>query len=160
MVVDAILDVGCSVWCPENPFAVGLVLGEQKVRLAFAIQNAFAQFVMRRRDRTETVAFRCGSQDWFRLARPPGPGVAKPQRGQHVQLRGLRPAVARTDLDQDVIGTGLRVFDEHIEIPIVIEHARVEQLVLEVVAPALPVRFYQIAVRISALWIFVQISHV
>ena len=39
-------------------------------------------------------------------------------------------AIRYTDLDQDIFGGGLRVFNENIEIAVIIEHAGINQLIL------------------------------
>ena len=62
------------------------------------------------------------------------------KRRQHVQRCRLRTAIADRDLHQDVFRRGLRVLDEHVEIAILVEHARVEQLVFELVAARAAVR--------------------
>jgi hypothetical protein len=50
--------------------------------------------------------------------------------------RGLGAAVVDGDLDQKVLGRGLCVLDEDVEVAVVVEDPRVEQLVLEVEAGA------------------------
>jgi hypothetical protein len=47
------------------------------------------------------------------------------------------PAVLDRDLNEDVFRRCLRILDEHIEVAVLIENAGVEQLVLELSAPAL-----------------------
>ena len=56
----------------------------------------------------------------------PIPAVAKPECGQQVQRRGLRAAIARRDVDQDVFGGGFGVFDENVEVAIFVENAGVD----------------------------------
>ena len=64
-----------------------------------------------------------------RLAiRFPRPDVAKPQLRQHMQRRFLRPAIVNRDAHQNVFRRRLRVFDEHIQVAVVVEDAGVEQL--------------------------------
>jgi hypothetical protein len=46
-----------------------------------------------------------------------------------VQRRGRRTAIDRADPDQDIVGPGLRVFDEHVEVAVVVEHAGVDELI-------------------------------
>jgi hypothetical protein len=48
-----------------------------------------------------------------------------------VEPGGLGPAIVDGDADQDVVRTFLGVLEEHVEVPVVVEDARVEQLVLE-----------------------------
>ena len=54
-----------------------------------------------------------------------------------MNLGRFRAAIVDGDLDQDVFGRLLGVFHEHVEVTVLVEHARVEQLVLELV-PAAP----------------------
>ena len=90
----------------------------------------------------------------------PRPRVAEPEGGQDVERRRLRPAVRDRDLDQQVLGGRLGVLDEHVEVPILVEHPRVEELVLEVVLPPAAVRLHQVAVRELRLRVLVEVLHV
>ena len=88
------------------------------------------------------------------------PRVAEPQRRQQVQRRRLRPAVVRGDAHQQVVVVRLRVLDLHVEVAVVVEHAGVEQLVLEVAEAALAVRPQQVVVRVRRLRVLVDALHV
>ena len=57
-------------------------------------------------------------------------------------------------------GRRLRVLDEHVEVAIAIEHARVEQLVLELMASTVAVGVDEIVVRKGRLRVLVQVLHV
>ncbi len=94
------------------------------------------------------------------LAPSPRPGIAEPHRRQQAKIGGFRPAVRDRDLDQDVFGIGLGVFDEHIEVAIVVEYSGVEQFELRLVLPASPVFFHQLPVGKFRLGILVEILHV
>ena len=80
----------------------------------------------------------------FRFAHPPR--VAEPQRREQVHRRRVGAAVGERDAHQHVFGTVLRVLDVHIHVAVVVEHARVEQLVLEVESAAGAVRGEQVVV--------------
>ena len=54
----------------------------------------------------------------------------------------------------------LRILDKNIEIPIVIEYACIEQLILEFLPRALPVRFDKVTVGIRSLRILVEVFHI
>ena len=86
--------------------------------------------------------------------------VAEPKRRQHVQLRRLGPAIVDADLDQDVFGRFLGVFHEHVEITVLVEDARVEQFVLELLAAPSAIGFDQVVVRVGRLRILVEVLHV
>jgi hypothetical protein len=64
------------------------------------------------------------------------------------------------DLNQQVFRRFLRIFDEHVEVPIVVENPRVEQLILRLCAAAAAARIDQIGVRVGSLRILVQVLHV
>ena len=58
----------------------------------------------------------------------PRPRVPEPELRQEVQLGCLRTAILDRDLDQDVVGRGLGVFDEYVPIAVAVEYARIDQL--------------------------------
>src|SRR5215831_11520169 len=100
------------------------------------------------------------TQRWFRLVIAPRPGVSEPQRRQYPETGGLRPAVVGGDPDTYIVRTALGVFDEYIEIPVVVKDSGIQQLVLEIFARQPPVRFHQVTVRKLPLRVLVQILHV
>ena len=69
----------------------------------------------------------------------PGPRIPEPELRQDVQLGCFCPTILNRDLDQDVVGGGLGLFDEHIPIPVVVEYARVNQLEFIVLQATRPV---------------------
>ena len=71
-----------------------------------------------------------------------------------------RAPVGHSDHGDQVFWAGLGVLHVHIEITVIGEHARVEQLVLEVVARPLPVGAHEVVVRVGRLGIFVEQVHV
>ena len=77
-----------------------------------------------------------------------------------MDLRRFRPAIVDADLHQDVFGGFLGVFHEHVEVTVLAEHARIEQLVFELVASAPAVGRHEIAVGIGRLRILVEILQV
>ena len=85
----------------------------------------------------------------FRLAlvETPGPGVAKPDGGQQMKRRRVRAAIDRLDADQDVVRSGLGVFDEDIEVAVVVEDTGVDQLELEIALAAPAILLEQAARR-------------
>ena len=91
-----------------------------------------------------------------RLRAPVAPRVAEPQRRQQVQRRRLRAAVVRGDAHQDVVVGGLRVLDLDVEVAVLVEDARVEQLVLVVLLAASAVGGDEVLVRERALRVLVQ----
>ena len=74
--------------------------------------------------------------------------------------RRYATTVAHRDANQHVVGCRLGVFDEHVEVAIVVEHPGVEQFVLRLVFAAAAIGLDQVAVREGRLRILVQILHV
>ena len=131
VVVDAVLDIMSAIGNAEDALRVGLVFREEERRRPFAVKVAFAQFRM---DRFDRVADALQARPVGDVA--PRPLIAEPQRRQDVQFRCLRTTIVDGDLNQDVFGRVLGVFDEHVEIPILVEDAGVEQLILELITAA------------------------
>src|SRR5258707_15462744 len=77
-----------------------------------------------------------------------------------MQRGRLRAAVLDSDLNEDVFRRRLGVFDEHVEVTVVIEHAGVEQLVFALVAAPAPIGLDEVGVGIGRLRILVEILHV
>ncbi len=73
-----------------------------------------------------------------------------------MQHRGRAAAIPRRDLHQDIAGFSLGVLDEDIEVTVVGEHARIQELVLRNIRAAAAVLGHQIRVREGALRIFVE----
>ena len=90
----------------------------------------------------------------------PRPRVAKPDRRQQANAGGFRAAVRDRDLDQNVFGVGFGIFDEHIEVAVVVEDASVEQFEFRLVLAAPPIFLHQLSVGKFRLRILVQILHV
>ena len=90
----------------------------------------------------------------------PRPGVAKPQCRQDAQPGRLRSAIVHGDADEHVFRTVLGVFHEHVEVPIIVEYAGIEQFVLELFPRSSPVGFDQVPVGIFALRVLVEVLHV
>ena len=141
---------------------VGRVLGEEQRRRAFAVQMVGPQLGMGCGHRTRARRsldlrehrFLGGMRD------PRRPVVAEPEGRQHVQLGLLRSAIGGRDLHQDVLGAGLGVLHEDVEVPILLEDPGVEELVLHLVAAAPPVRLHQVRVGIGRLRVLVEELHV
>lgn len=78
------------------------------------------------------------------LAGPaPGPGVAQPEGGEQVKDRLLRAPVGAGHPDQDVVGGGLRVLHQDVEVAIEVEDAGVLDLELRLIATTPPVLLQQ-----------------
>ena len=85
----------------------------------------------------------------------PGPGVAEPGGGQHMDGFGLRAGVGELDGHQQVIGAGLGVVHLGDPVPVLVERAGVEQLVLGLVPAPVGVGVDQVLVGERALRVVV-----
>ena len=154
--VEAILLKGSRVGLAEEALIVGLVVGEQPATRTVQQQLIGIQIAKGRGDQPLPLQS-------HRLAGgigiAPSPGVAQPQGGQQAQRRGLRPAVDRSDADQEVGGRGLGVVDEHIEVAALVEQASIHQLVFRLIAVTATVFLHQLLVGKAGLRIFVQPPH-
>lgn len=72
---------------------------------------------------------------------------------------GLGAAIVNGDFDEDVFGRIFDVFDEDIEVAIIVEEAGVGEFVFEFVAAALAVGRDELVVGVGGLRIFVEIFH-
>ena len=90
----------------------------------------------------------------------PRPGVPEPQRRQQPKPGRFRPAIVNGDADEHVFRAFLGVLHEHVKVPVVVKHARIEQFVLELLPRPSPVRLDQVAVGKLPLRVLVQILHV
>ena len=77
-----------------------------------------------------------------------------------MQIGRLGSSVLRRDADEDVFGAAFGVFHEDVEVPVLVEDAGVEQLVLHLLAGAAAIRLDQVAVRVGRLRVLVEILHV
>ena len=144
--VDAVLDIRRRIGNPEQALIVGLVLAEQQLRRGVGAQHPLAQLRVRGARRADSRLPVDGRQRRFGDLVAPRPGVAEPQRGEQMQGRGVRAAVMRRDQHQDVIGAGLGVLHDHVEIPVVIKDPSVQQLVLHLLLAPAAVRGQEVLV--------------
>jgi hypothetical protein len=64
-----------------------------------------------------------------------------------VQQGSIGTAIDRVDADQDIVGTGFRVFDKNIEVTVIVKDACVDQLKFRVMLAATAIFLDQLAVR-------------
>ena len=84
------------------------------------------------------------AQHGFRHRASPRPRIAKPQRRENVDRRRFRSAVVYRDPDQDIFSGRFGVLDEHVEVTVLVEYSRVEQLVLHLVASPTSIRLDEV----------------
>ena len=128
--------------------------------LAFAVEIALAQVGIGCRDDAlpqavvglgESSACRVACQDhWLR----------NQSVGSTCSSAGFRAAVVDGDLDQDVFGRLLGILHEHVEVAVLVEHARIEQFVLELVPAAAAAGLDKVGIRERRLRILVEVLHV
>ena len=151
VVVDAVFEHLVSVRRAEQPHHIGLVFGHENVDGAVGVQVIRAKVHASGGD-----AAVVGAVDLRTFAAAPTPGVAEPQLRQQVQLRRFGAAVVRLDPDQQFIGRGLRVFDEHVEVAVLVERAGVHDFVFRAADAAVAVFRQQLRVGKRTLRIFVE----
>src|SRR5262247_955968 len=86
----------------------------------------------------------------------PCPRIAEPNCRNKVKRGRLTPAIRCREPDQNVVWAGLRVFNNDIEIPILIKYAGVGDFEFRVLLSAAPVLFYQFGVWKFRLRVFVE----
>ena len=160
VVVDAVLDIRAAVGDPEDALRVGFIFREQQRHVPCTGEVAFAQSGIAGLD----DAHPRGASDLVQ-PRPvglalPGPLVAEPQRRQDVHLGRFRTAVVDGDLDQDILRGRLGVLDEHVKVAVLVEHAGIDQLILEVLPAPAPVGLDQVVVGVGRLRILVEVLHI
>ena len=160
VVVDAVLHVGARVRGAEEAFRVRLVLGEEEVGGALTMEIPDAKGRMAGRDHAgprRTLRLFEGRP----LRTPSGsPGVAEPEGGQQMEGCLARAAVMHGDLHQDILRGRLRVLHEDVEVAVAVEYPGIDELVLQVIPVALPVRLHKVVVRERGLRILVEVLHV
>ncbi len=153
VVGDPVLWEGRPIGPPEAN-SVGLVLAEQGLGRAVPDQHHAAEVVVLRHQRAVLV-----HDDRLAVVQAPGPGVAEPQRRQHVERGFVRAGVADPHADADVVGAGLGIVDGDVPVAVVVQDAGVQQLELGVVPAAGPVLAQQPLVRELPLWVEVGPAH-
>ena len=140
----------------ERARRVRLVLAEEQAGLRLGVQVEHAEFlVLGPGDRVRG----CGPRDaGLGSAVFPGPRVAEPQGGQHVQRGVLVGAIVHGDAAQDVFRPVLRVLHLDIEITPLLEDTRIEELVFHVVPGPGPVHRRQIGVGEFGLRVLVEVA--
>ncbi len=153
VVVDPVLGKGVAGVAPEL-VRVALVVAEQRLGIAVAAQRHRAELRLARHQRA------IGQRDRrpLRLG-VPRPAVAEPQVGQHVERRGVGAGVAHRDPHADVRRAGLGVVDRDVPVAVLVEQARVEQLVLALVPAAGAVDLEQLLVGELTLRVHVAPAH-
>jgi hypothetical protein len=159
-VVDAVLDVGPGIRSAEQPLIVGLVLGEEERHLPLHVQPALSELGVGGRDHPGALSPVDLPKCRPGRIGPPRPRVAEPERGQNVERCRLRATVGHRDPDEDILGRGLGVLDEDVEVAVVREDAGVEQLVLQLLARPMAVRHHEVVVRVGPLRVLVEPLHV
>ena len=77
-----------------------------------------------------------------------------------MQQRRLRPTIDGRDFDENIVGIRLGVFNQNIEVAIVVKHAGIDQIKFRRVSTTTAVLFNKLRIRKRGLRIFVEIFHV
>ena len=135
---------------------VGLVLGEQPGRVALRLPLHFREVGVLDAD----ARFARLRQARLGHARPPRPGIARPQLRQQPKRRRCGSAVGGGDEHHDAVQVRFGEFDLDIEVAVVVEDARVEQLVFAIVQAAAGVFLDKLRVGEGGLRVFIEHAHV
>ncbi len=156
VIIDAILERPRRR-LPIQPGNIALVFAEQPLEpvLPPGAETAIGQFMM---EGQHLLAV----QPQLRLGRVNGPApvIARPQLGQHVQLRRLIRTVMHGDPHENIVGMVLGVFDADVAIAVVFKHAGVEDFVLGIFKPAAGVLGDQVRIRKRGMRVFVEHAHI
>ena len=92
--------------------------------------------------------------------RLPGPGVAKPERGKHIDSGRIAASVGDGNSNRDIVDIFLGILNLHIEVSAVLEDACVEQFELGLLTIAPRVLLDQLRIRKRLVRVLVQILHI
>src|SRR5262245_33010842 len=109
---------------------VGVVLGEEHGRITFAVESAGRSHLTVLDEHTCLPASCREPESWADRLRLPRPRVAEPERRQQMQRRGVRSSIGDRDANQQVVGGRLRVFDDDVEVAVLVEDSGVDKLEL------------------------------
>src|SRR5947207_9592616 len=90
----------------------------------------------------------------------PGPGIAEPERREHMQWRCIWTAICSTNADEDILRIDFGILDRDIEEAIFRKNACVDQLVFGFTAPATTILCHQFSIREGTLRILVEGLHI
>src|SRR6266849_3796697 len=119
-----------------QPTTVRFVLGEQYLRLTRANQPALPILPVLQLGTDASWRASHNSRRRTPWIPAPRPRIAKPQRWQQMQSRGVRPTIHGSDTNQDIFYVSLRVLHKNIEVSIFREHPRIKELEFRLILPA------------------------
>src|SRR6266566_8569670 len=91
---------------------------------------------------------------------PPGPGIAEPERREHMQRRCFWTAICGSNTDEYILWIDFGILDGDIEVAILRKNACVDQFIFRFASPATAILRRQFNVREGALRILVQGLHI
>ncbi len=167
VVVDAVLGVRRPVAQAPQPLGVGLVVADERLRHGVASSHPASRRLTGEHQLAEGAMFRhqralvvpVDLRHLIPAGQPPGPGVAEPQRRQHVQRRRLRTTVLDGDQHAHVGRRRLGVVDRDRPVPAFVEDAGVDELELGLRLAPRAVGTHDVAVREPALRVVVAPPH-
>src|SRR5277367_6820528 len=96
----------------------------------------------------------------MRVIAAPRPSITEPESRKDVQWRRLRSAICDANSDEDVFRGAFCVFDEDVEVAVLVKDAGVDQLEFAIEFSSAAVFIEKALVGICGLGIFVKILHV
>ena len=143
----------------EDDFCVRFVLREHQFIGPVAVQREIAKVGMRCVESPLACMARLCLDQGFRAAALI-PCIAKPEGWQHGELGRLIGAIVHRDLDQQIFGICLGVFNFDITVFILIEDPRIDQFIFRLVSRPGFVGGNKVVIGVSIEWIFVEITRV
>ena len=125
ILIDAVFHVTRVALGVEKLAVVGFVLRKEQFRCSFTVEPTGTVVIMIKLDRRD---FRCAvaTESWPACIQSPAPGVAKPHGWQKMQFSGVRAAVDCFDADYNVIRCCLGIFDENVEVTVLVKNAGID----------------------------------
>src|SRR5262249_30428581 len=158
--VDSILYERPPVLGAEEALLVGLVLRKQQGDVSIDVEPPVAERVVRGGDDSRSALAGYLAKGRLRRGGPPAPSVAEPKGWEGGGPGEFGAPVCGADADAEVLGRCLGVLEENVEVSVVGEDARVEQLVFELRARAALVGRHQFVIGVGPLRILVEVLHV
>jgi hypothetical protein len=159
--VERVLAAGVRLAVAEEAADIRLVVGEEQSGRALGVEAEVRRELRVLQAHGLRAGRRLGQHEPRLVSLPlPGPGVPEPEGRQHMERRRLRRPVVDGHADEDVVRARLRVLHQHVEVAVVVEHARIDELELGLLAPAPRVLLDQAQVRVLALGVLVERPHV
>ena len=142
-----------TVWVHAKDRGIRFVFSKQKLRLRSRTEAVRTQLGVFRDNASIVLQAQTGLNP---IAAPPAPRISKPKVGQQIEIGCLRAAIEDSNTNQRVKLGCFDVFNEDIEVPIVIKDTGVKQFIFVLLLAGLAIGVGQIRVRKFRLRILIK----